>query len=56
MHSIKKRKDKENKWIYSRKQILYQTKEIVLAVRIFIDSIEDVFGVTNKREGVCRQQ
>ena len=56
MHSIKKRKDKENKWIYSREQIVYQTKKIVLIMRIFIDSIEDVFGVTNKREGVCRQQ
>ena len=56
MHSIKKRKDKENKWIYSREQIVYQTKKIVLIMRIFIDSIEDVFGVTNKREGVCRQR
>ena len=58
MHSIKKRKDKENKWIYSREQIvyMYQTKKIVLIMRIFIDSIEDVFGVTNKRESVRRQR
>ena len=52
VHSIKKRKDKENEWIYSREQILYQTKKIVLIVRIFIDSRarEDVFRMTNKRE------
>ena len=49
------RKDKANEWIYSREQIVYQTKQIVLIVRIFIDNREDVFRVANKREGLCRQ-
>ena len=53
---IRKRKDTENEWIYSREQILYQTKKIVLIVRIFIDSREDVSRVTNKRGVVCRQR
>ena len=53
---LKMRKDKENEWIYSREQIVYQTKKIVLIVRIFIDNREDKFIVTNRRESVCRQR
>ena len=58
VHNKQMRKDKEDEWIYSREQIVYQMKKIVLIVRIFIDSRVDVFKVTNKGEGtgVCIQR